>query len=191
MNRILLLPLLLTLAISCLARPAAGQTINEVSEALKVLKKATENGDQEAKDAYALVVKALSKRGAFATRYTDKYLLELVNREGYRGEILENGGVIRFKMEGDTVLLFNKKNDGDLQLFYGASGGSWSPDQMNTWNRTKRLSRAYLDDKGVAKLEADLLSDGGMNANIISQFLRVFRISKTDFRKYLREKNQK
>ena len=47
-------------------------------------------------------------------------------------------------------------------------------DSINEWNRTKRLSRAYIDSEGDIALEADLLANGGLNKERVLAFVTVF-----------------
>ncbi len=64
--------------------------------------------------------------------------------------------------------------DGDFQLYYGASGIKLTPEQINEWNRTKRLSRAYIDQEGNPVLESDLITDGGITEQNLIAFVKTF-----------------
>ena len=75
--------------------------------------------------------------------------------------------------EGRKILLFQMR-DGDFQLYYGASGIKLTPEQINEWNRTKRLSRAYIDQEGNPVLESDLITDGGITEQNLIAFVKTF-----------------
>lgn len=130
-----------------------------------------------------------TKSSGMVERFSDDELFDLLKEEGYTGVKILTPGRIKIRMEGSTVILFNKE-DGDLQLFYGVGGGKWGYEHVNEWNRTKRLSRAYLDHENDPVLESDLLSNGGLNQEKVKAFLKIFAMSKGAFRLFLLEKNQ-
>ena len=76
------------------------------------------------------------------------------------------------KKDGRSVLLIIY-GDGDLGIYYGARG-TIPLQAINEWNKTKRLSRAYLDNDNDVALEADLLSNGGMNEEKVVSFVKFF-----------------
>ena len=121
-------------------------------------------------------------------RFTDNQLIRLLKDEGYGAVTSLKEGAIRIKINGRSYILFNL-DDGDLQLYYGATGVKLTYRIINEWNRTKRLSRAYLDDKKDPVLEADLLSNGGMTNEKVAAFFRVFVQSVKKFRTYILEKD--
>jgi len=100
-------------------------------------------------------------------------LSELLQAEGYGSvERLSKGG-IRFKANGMPFVLF-RYDDGDLQLYYGIRGVALPIGTINEWNRTRRLTRAYLDGDGDPVLEADLLANAGLQKQAVTEFVRVF-----------------
>ena len=62
---------------------------------------------------------------------------------------------------------------GDGQSFR-LRGVAVSSQVINEWNRTKRLSRAYLDQDLDPVLESDLLSDAGLTRSQVVRFVQVF-----------------
>jgi Putative bacterial sensory transduction regulator len=71
-----------------------------------------------------------------------------------------------------------------IQLYAGfKSGGKVSLDTINTWNREKRFSRAYIDSENDAVIESDLDLEGGVSNKAIDEFIRTFRTSLKDFTK--------
>ena len=117
-------------------------------------------------------------------RPSEPHLMDLLRGEGYgQVEQLDSGG-IRFKGNGVSYVLF-RYDDGDLQLYYGLTGVRLDAAQINEWNRTRRLSRAYLDSDGDPVLEADLLANAGLTPRVITEFVRVFMQIANEYRGYV------
>lgn len=122
-------------------------------------------------------------------RYSDDELIQLIKDEGYSAVKKAKEGTIVIKIDGRSYVLFNK-DDGDLQAYYGASGLDISYRDINEWNKTKRLSRAYLDSDKDPVIEADLLANGGLTDENVTEFFRVFKISVKAFREFIIENDQ-
>ncbi len=123
------------------------------------------------------------------SRFTDSQLIQILKDDGYSSVEQLKPGVIKIRVNGQTIGLFNQE-DGDLQLFYSLKDVRISFEDINTWNRTKRLSRGYLDKDSDPCLEADLLSNGGMTRKNVTEFVRIFQGSIDGFRKFLSEHTQ-
>jgi len=133
--------------------------------------------------------KTVSSPSGLVEKFSDEELVDILKEEGYLGVNIQAPGKIRVKMSGSLILLFNKA-DGDLQFTYMVGGGKWEYEDVNEWNQSKRLSRAYLDQDKDPVLESDLLSDGGLTKEKVKAFIRVFSISKGAFRLFLIDKNR-
>lgn len=118
-------------------------------------------------------------------RFSDAELGQLLTALGVETHVV-NAGVLRLLDNGHPYLLFNL-DDGDLQLYFVASGQDATLESANAWNLKHRLSRAYLDERGAAILEADLLSDGGISVARVRAFLRVFALSRKAFLRHLQQ----
>jgi hypothetical protein len=125
---------------------------------------------------------------ALKTKFTDGELLGIVQREGYSAELSKEGLII-IMIDGSKYLLYNLE-DGDLQLFYGISDVNVTFEDINEWNRTKRLSRAYLDSENDPCIECDLLANAGLAPDHVIQAIAVFKISVSGFQDFLNEKTQ-
>lgn len=119
-------------------------------------------------------------------RYSDSELVNILKDEGYGAVKLIDDGSIRIKIDGRSYMLFNQ-DDGDLQAYYAISGVDVSYRDMNDWNRTKRLSRAYLDSDRDPVIEADLLANGGLTVENVTEFFKVFKGSVMRFRDFVIE----
>lgn len=119
-------------------------------------------------------------------RYSDNKLIRLIKDEGYGAVKKLKEGQIRIKIDGRSYILINK-DDGDLQAYYAISGVDISYRDINEWNRTKRLSRAYLDSDKDPVLESDLLANGGLTHQNVTEFFRIFQMSVRGFRQFIIE----
>jgi hypothetical protein len=88
-------------------------------------------------------------------------------------------GVWRLKVDDITIVLYNQFER--LQLFSGFAGFKAEPKFINEWNRTRRFSRAYLDDNNDPCLEADLNLQGGVTRENIKVFLQLYSLSVKNF----------
>lgn len=118
--------------------------------------------------------------------YTDEELVKILNDDGYRAVEISEERVITIKIDGLTYVLFVYDDD-DLQLYFGVTGYELDAEDMNTWNRTKRLSRAYIDDDNDPVLEADLLANAGYTREQFLEWLEVFSFSAREFQQFLIE----
>ncbi len=118
--------------------------------------------------------------------YSDDELIEILEKDGYRAVEKSEDRVISIKIDGLTYYLFIYEDD-DLQLYFGLTGYLVDADDMNNWNRNKRLSRAYLDDEDDPILEADLLANAGYTAEQFIEWLEVFSFSAREFQQFLIE----
>lgn len=124
-----------------------------------------------------------------ADRFSDEDLIRIMKNDGYGAVSQLKDGVIKIKIDGRSFFLMNKR-DGDLQAYYAISGVLVSYEDMNEWNRTKRLSRAYLDDESDPVLEADLLANGGLTETHVTEFFEVFTGSVRSYRSFLLERDK-
>ena len=119
-------------------------------------------------------------------KYSDSELVQILKDEGYSSvEALASLGVL-VKIDGNAYLLVNLPS-GDLQAYYVVTGANVSHADMNEWNRTKRLSRAYLDSDEDPVLESDLLANAGLTESHVTEFFRVFKDSAAIFRDFIIE----
>ena len=118
--------------------------------------------------------------------YTDEELIEILKNDGYRAIEHDDDRMISIRVDGLTFVLYVYDDD-DLQLYFGVTGYLLDTEDMNPWNRTKRLSRAYLDDENDPILEADLLANGGYTEEQFLEWFKVFNYSALEFRQFLIE----
>ena len=149
-----------------MADPAVDTALQSVKKAVEDLEKRCSSGGGSAK---------------LITAISDNDLVALLKERGYASAAVAEAGTIGFKMEGMKILLLN--GNGALQLYFSVSGTSADLARMNTWNTTKRYSRAYLDKDKDPTLESDLMLKDGVSKESIAQFVQVFSQSLSTFRR--------
>ena len=120
--------------------------------------------------------------------FSDDELIDIFTNEGYGAVTKLQDSYLRIKVDGLSYVLINH-SDGDLQAYYGISTSGITYERINEWNRTKRLSRAYLDSDNDPILEADLLANGGLTTENVTEFFRIFMLSVDSFRSFIREQD--
>lgn len=121
--------------------------------------------------------------------YAEDEIVELLQDGGFRAVEKAEDGVLQVRIDGLTYVIYVYDDD-DLQLYLGLTGYSVTPEDMNEWNRTKRLSRAYIDDVNDPVLEADLLANAGYTPQQLVEWVSVFDISARDFRSFVTERDR-
>ncbi len=112
---------------------------------------------------------------------------QILQDEGYR-VTEKKSDHFTIKVNGRNIMMYYFSG-GDFQLYYGVSGVKITEKQINDWNRTKRLSRAYIDKVGDPALESDLDGGAGLAKAQVVNFTKVFvDTSVPAFRKFLLEK---
>jgi len=116
-------------------------------------------------------------------------VMNILKKEGYQVFDLKNQR-FQIKVDGRNLSMY-MFDGGDLQLYYGMSGVKIDDADINQWNRTRRLSRAYLDKERDPVLEADLDATQGLTYQQVFNFVEVFIDSSVPaFRSFLMQKEQ-
>lgn len=58
-------------------------------------------------------------------------------------------------------------------------------EQMNTWNRNKRFSKAFLDADGDAIIEMDIILKGGVSRENMREIFSYWRLTLAQFTKHI------
>ena len=122
-------------------------------------------------------------------QYTDDELISILQDDAYRAVELMEERIINIKVDGQMYVLYIY-DDNDLQLYYGLTGYSITLEVINDWNRTRRLSRAYLDEDNDPVLESDLLANAGITPKQITEWVSVFLGSSQAYRQHVNENDQ-
>lgn len=105
------------------------------------------------------------------SQVTDTQMQKILRGMGFDVTVMK-ANRYRFQLDGYTVVLFNEGEN--MQLYAGFKNKA-SLQQINEWNKSKRFSRAYVDDEGDAVIEADLDFAGGVTKDAIEEFIKTFR----------------
>ena len=99
----------------------------------------------------------------------------------------KNDHTWKFELGGKNVLLFLEHDNTDAQLYIAFGDIKVDPKKMNEWNKSKRFSRAYMDDDKNPVLEADLDFAGGTTDDIITAWIKLFDSQVKAYIKFLNE----
>ncbi|GGK74879.1 YbjN domain-containing protein [Amphritea balenae] len=122
--------------------------------------------------------------------YNDTEVKQILRDEGYGSVRIIEQGEVRFKADGKVYVLYIHK-DGDMHLYFGSTDMNLNFENINEWNRTTRLSRAYLDEEMHTALETDLLANAGINKEMIIEMIKVFiQTSVPRFIEFAKENSQ-
>lgn len=122
-------------------------------------------------------------------------IVSALQSAGYQAELTKDSS-------GDPLIRSAASGARFSILFYGCTGGSGcttvqfyagfkssgsvAVGKMNEWNRTKRFSRAYLDNDSDPCIEMDVnLDPGGMSRALFLDNLQVWSNSLGQFRTYI------
>ena len=114
---------------------------------------------------------------------------------GYKAEMTkdESGDpLIRSTSSGSNFAIFffgcTKNVDCRTIQFFAGYDRDKSPSlsQMNDWNSRKRFGRAYVSDKGAARIEMDVdLDDGGISTKLFEDNLEFWVLGMAQFEKHI------
>lgn len=102
-------------------------------------------------------------------------MLTLMKSEGYSVTLTDKDDIM-WKIDGLNVVIFVVNNT-SISCLFGFNDITPSLEQINAWNRAKRFSTSYLNDKGHPFLELDLELDKGVTIGRIKDFLKTCRVS--------------
>jgi len=117
---------------------------------------------------------------------------------GYRAEMATDDAgdpMIRSSSSGSAFAVFfygctDHRACTTVQFFAGYnSPANASLSRLNEWNTTSRFARAYLSDKGAARLEMDVnLDEGGMSRRLFLDNLSVWTVLMAKFEEHIGSK---
>lgn len=122
-------------------------------------------------------------------------LADVLQKNGYRAELTKDNS-------GDPMIRSASSGTNFVILFYGCTANracatvqffagftdykNASITALNAWNAKNRFGRAYLSDKGAARLEMDLdLDDGGMSTALFEDNVEFWVSILANFEKHI------
>ena len=134
--------------------------------------------------AHAQMVSATSPQGIVAALQNAGYKETLSKDETGDPLINSASGGSNF-----SVFFFGCTKNVDcrtIQFFAGYNDRKVTLSMMNEWNAKKRFARAYISDKGSARIEMDVdLDDGGMSAKLFEDNLEFWGAVMGAFEKHI------
>ncbi len=114
---------------------------------------------------------------------------------GYKAELTKDDTgdpLIRSTSSGSSFAIFffgcTKNVDCRTIQFFAGFDRDKTPtlSQMNDWNSRKRFGRAYISDKGAARIEMDVdLDDGGISSKLFEDNLEFWVLLMAQFEKHI------
>lgn len=104
-------------------------------------------------------------------------LQKILQSEGYLNVVVDADGDLNFKIEGTKVQIFVAENQQSIQFHSAWAGTNATLRSVNEWNKTKKYSKAYLDDDADPHLELDLDLAGGVTVARIKDFVATCKLS--------------
>ena len=112
---------------------------------------------------------------AVVSQTSTAQLESIMKQEGYSYTVDKDGDLV-WKIDGYSALLLIPKDKASI-LFRASFDWDVPLSRINSWNRTKKYSRSYLDHENDPVLELDLDLEGGVTRARIVSFLKTSNIS--------------
>ena len=125
--------------------------------------------------ALMLGVAGTAQAQAVVSKTSTAQLESIMKQEGYSYTVDKDGDLV-WKIDGYSALLLIPKDKASI-LFRASFDRNVPLSRINSWNRTKKYSRSYLDHENDPVLELDLDLEGGVTQARIVSFLKTSNIS--------------
>lgn len=121
-------------------------------------------------------------------------LVRALQGAGYKAELTKDDSgdpLIRSTSSGSNFAIFffgctRNVDCRTIQFFAGYTDRTPSLSQINDWNSRKRFGRAYISDKGAARIEMDVdLDDGGLSTKLFEDNLEFWVLLMSQFEKHI------
>jgi hypothetical protein len=118
------------------------------------------------------------------TSITSSELNDILDDAGYGGGTIDADGDILVRMEDRSVYFLVAPNKESIQAkvaWRTSDATRPSSEKINTWNRSRKYSKAYFDSNRDPFLALDLDLAGGVTVARIKDFARTVHVSVTTF----------
>ncbi|MDR2197859.1 MAG: YbjN domain-containing protein [Deltaproteobacteria bacterium] len=109
-------------------------------------------------------------------------IMTIMKAQKYEVELFADKEVVAWII-ADEVCLVSTDKPNSLNFYTYVSGGKFTLEDANKWNRDYKYSKTYLDDENDVALELDLNLAGGVAEERIISFLKTCEISYRQFLK--------
>lgn len=120
---------------------------------------------------------AEARRPVIIERLSADEVKRLLVGEGYAGAEIDEDGDVKVEIQGITGFYLVGDEQDNLQFYAAWDVSDVGLEAVNAWNRSKRYSRAYLDEDGYPVIELDLDLRGGLTAERIHDFFDTVKVS--------------
>jgi len=114
-------------------------------------------------------------------KLSPKEVRKILQLEGYLATDSDDEFIVPFKIEGTNVQIFVAEDMESIQFHAAWTGTNANLRKVNDWNKSKKYSRAYIDDDGDPHLELDLDLAGGVTLDRVKDFILTSKISLEHF----------
>ena len=112
-------------------------------------------------------------------------LKQILEEEGYKSITVEKPNnelqIVRWKLEGRTVVAYCRLNFGDIQCHFGAAGTNANQRRINQWNESKKFFKAYLDKDGDPIFDHVLVVKYGVTRKSVKEHIALMQPGITAF----------
>jgi len=112
-------------------------------------------------------------------------LLSLLREMGFSPQPLEDReNAWTIELKDRRVLVMLASTGQNVALWSYVTGDNVTLEKVNEWNRTKRFSRAYLDNDGDPNVEWDIDLEGGASRGAVREGIRTFGVVIDEFKAF-------
>ncbi|MGC2855400.1 YbjN domain-containing protein [Novispirillum sp. DQ9] len=125
---------------------------------------------------------ARAETATVLTTLTAKKAEAMFRDLGYTSIEVDKDNDLVVTIQGMKVLVLVGSTGGSsMQMRFAVADTKATMARVNTWNKTKMYSRAYLDDDGDPVLEAEQDLVGGVTEERLKDFIKTFGVSLSAF----------
>jgi hypothetical protein len=115
------------------------------------------------------------------TTIAPEQIVKILADEGFATAAVGKDGEVKVKMNGYTVYYALNEERTVIRAQFAVKSEDVSIGKINNWNRTRRFSRAHLDEDFWPVLESELMVCDGVTAETVKTFVLGFEFSQRTF----------
>lgn len=113
---------------------------------------------------------------------TSEQMRSLFHDQGFSNVEIDSDDDLIVRMQGYGILVFVRGNNySNIQYRFSVGGTSTTMRDVNDWNRSKKFTKAYLDNDGDPVLEMDVDLEGGVTWKRIEDSILTYNQSLVAF----------
>ena len=132
--------------------------------------------------AFASASVANAQESQIVETITSEQMRSLFHDQGFSNVEIDSDDDLIVRMQGYGILVFVRGNNySNIQYRFSVAGTSTTMRDVNDWNRSKKFTKAYLDNDGDPVLEMDVDLDGGVTWKRIEDSILTYNQSLVAF----------